>query len=592
MTQPRLGRDAGGSGRKGRVLQGRYRLNEVLAEGGMGVVYLADRVGIERRVVVKFLHRNLSDTPGAVDRFEREARAMARLNHPNCVSLVDFGLDEGAPYLVMEFVEGGTLADVLDVGPLPPRRALHVIRQVLAGLAHAHARGILHRDLKPANVMIVSAVETDDFVKILDFGLAKLLGPEEGQRDVTVAGIAIGTPGSMSPEQASGMPADKRSDIYNAGALLYHLVTGRKAFSGENVHSVLRQHREETPDLPHALTAGVVSQALEDTILKAMAVNPAERYATAEEMIAALRTTPDWASLELPVVTMLPSSITHAAIKPPPPRRSHSGKAFVVGALLGLLGGIAGWMYIGDRARAALDWTATQPPVTPTMPVVNPAVKPAVKPEVKPEVKPVEKDPPTPVDTPKPTVIAAAADLAQPPEPRKEEPDLAPHPVAAGDDPDDPADDLRPPRENQAVARPTPKVSSLAEVRALEKRGQVDSAISGLYQLRHANPPAKQAAEIAVSLGNLYVDRRWWSDALREYGFACKLDPRRASDAVLIRNTIRALGDAKTARRAHRLLVDEIGRAAIGPLRAAAKSGTPEFRRRVAAVLPLVEKRR
>jgi len=579
MTQPRLGQSGGGGGRKGRVLQGRYKLDEVLAEGGMGVVYRAERVGIERLVVVKFLHAILSDRAGAVDRFEREARAMARLNHPNCVTLTDFGLDEGAPYLVMEFVKGVTLADILDKGPIPPRRALHIIRQVLAGLAHAHACGILHRDLKPANVMVVDAVETDDFVKILDFGLAKLLGPEEGQRDVTVAGIAIGTPGYMSPEQASGMPADKRSDIYNAGALLYHLVTGRKAFSGENVHSVLRQHREETPDLPHALTDGVVSVQLEEAILKAMAVDPTKRFATAEAMIAALRTTPDWASLELPVVTMLNSSTSRASVtasaSASAPKSSGGLGIFVVGALLGISAGAAGTYFYADRARATLGLAPSEkdPPAL------------------------AKKDPPPPKKDPPPEkpVVAPTPDLAQVPvavAPEPTPPDLATHPADLADDPDDPNDDVRPPRENQAVARPTPKVSSLAEVRALEKRGQIDAAISGLYQLRHANPPPKQAAEIAASLGNLYFDRRWWSDALREYGFACKLDKARASDATLIRNTIRALGEAKTARRAHRLLVDDIGRAAIGPLRAAAKSGTPELRRRAASVLPLVEKRR
>src|SRR4051812_29914733 len=153
--------------REGKVLQGRYRLLSMLAEGGMGVVYKAERVGIGRPVVVKFLHAVLSDKPGIVDRFEREARATARLNHPNCVALVDFGIEEGAPYLVMDYVEGKTLADLLDHGAVGGPRAVHLARQILAGLSHAHERGILHRDLKPANVMIADAVGATDFVKIL-----------------------------------------------------------------------------------------------------------------------------------------------------------------------------------------------------------------------------------------------------------------------------------------------------------------------------------------------------------------------------------------------------------------------------------------
>ena len=203
--------------RAGKILQGRYRLRSILAEGGMGVVWQAERVGIERPVVVKFLQAVLSDRPGAVDRFEREARATARLNHPNCVQLVDFGLDEGQPYLVVEFVEGQTLAELLDHGPLDPRRAARISVQVLAGLDHAHERGILHRDLKPANLMIVEVAGYEDFLKILDFGLAKIIGDTD-RREVTVHGVALGTPGYMSPEQAAGMPSDLRADIYSVGA--------------------------------------------------------------------------------------------------------------------------------------------------------------------------------------------------------------------------------------------------------------------------------------------------------------------------------------------------------------------------------------
>src|SRR5262245_62177312 len=282
--------------REGKTLQGRYRIVSLLAEGGMGVVYKGERVGIGRPVVVKFLHAVLSDKPGIVDRFEREARATARLNHPNCVALVDFGIDEGAPYLVMEYVEGKTLADLLDHGAVPPERAVEIVRQILSGLEHAHVRGILHRDLKPANVMIIEAEGfPGDFVKILDFGLAKLAWPGDDNRDVTVEGIAIGTPGYMSPEQAAGVPSDRRSDIYCAGALLYHLVTGTKVFEGDDVRSVLRRHREETPASPREIKAAAgLSKQLEDVIERAMQREPAKRYQAARDMMAALDATPEW----------------------------------------------------------------------------------------------------------------------------------------------------------------------------------------------------------------------------------------------------------------------------------------------------------
>ena len=329
-----------------RVLQGRYRLSSVLARGGMGVVYQGERTGIGRAVVVKFLHANLQDKPAMVDRFEREARATARLNHPNCVAIVDFGLDEGAPYLVMEFVEGVTAADLLDHGVIAPKRAVHIIKQVLAALAHAHARGVLHRDLKPANVILVDDVGVKDFVKLLDFGLAKITWSEaEGNgRDVTVKGMAIGTPGYMSPEQAAGGVADERSDIYCVGALLYHMVTGRRPFEGDDVHALLKRHREETPPLPRAANPhSSISNELERVIAKAMERKGQNRYDSAESMIAALDQTPE------AKVPMFAPSVASSTGPPPLPvagRRPQipGSVAMVVGLLVGMFATVAFFM--------------------------------------------------------------------------------------------------------------------------------------------------------------------------------------------------------------------------------------------------------
>src|SRR5439155_18442767 len=212
------------------------------------------------------------------------------------------GIDDGNPYLVMEFVEGKTLADLLDHGAVRSERAAYIVRQILAGLEHAHERGILHRDLKPANVIIVDMEGyPGDFVKLLDFGLAKLAWPGEDKRDVTVEGIAIGTPGYMSPEQAAGVPSDRRSDIYCTGALLYHLVTGTKAFAGSDVHEVLRRHREETPASPRAATPGAgISPELDAVIRRAMERDPLKRYQSADEMSEALRATPEARDVEAP----------------------------------------------------------------------------------------------------------------------------------------------------------------------------------------------------------------------------------------------------------------------------------------------------
>src|SRR5262249_34482497 len=210
--------------RIGAVVGGRYRLTEQIAVGGMGVVYRAERIQLGRTVAIKFLHPSFAGRGDILRRFENEARAMGRLAHPHCVSVMDFGVEDGMPYLVMDFVHGETLREILDAGGMPLPRALAIFRQILAGVAHAHGQGIIHRDLKPANVMVTEATGTGDHVRILDFGLAKLAGGTAG--DTSHSNLAIGTPSYMAPEQARGGTVDARTDIYSLGVLLFELVTG------------------------------------------------------------------------------------------------------------------------------------------------------------------------------------------------------------------------------------------------------------------------------------------------------------------------------------------------------------------------------
>jgi serine/threonine-protein kinase len=524
--------------RVGRVVAGRYKLLGALAEGGMGVVYRAERVGIGRPVVVKFLHAMLSEKAGIVDRFEREARATAILNHPNCVALVDFGLDEGAPFLVMEYAEGRTLADLLDDGPLRPARAVKIIMQVLAGLSHAHARGILHRDLKPANVMIFDASGTEDFVKILDFGLAKIIGPVAGgNKEVTVEGIAIGTPGYMSPEQAAGSPSDRRADIYCTGALLYHMVTGQKAFDGEDLHSVLRQHREETPLSPAALTpAAKISAELEEIILRAMKRDPGARYQSADAMIEALRASP-----EARAESALP-------LRPPDERKSsrepkrggHPIRWLAVGGLLGAIATAAGMWWL---PRPELPAVASKPKLVETK-IVEARIEPKIA-----------------VESPSPTPS---------PEPRIE-----------GEDDGSGEDDRAPPPEVAAAPQKETQVRSLADARLLLKKGDADGALAGLLRLSKQKP----RAEIAQLIGHLYFDRHFWTDALKQYRFAITLDGKARSDSTLVANAVRTLGDKATFARGRKLLLSYIGKGAIGPLRKATRNGSPLLRKNAALVL-------
>jgi hypothetical protein len=256
----------------------------------MGVVYKGERVQLGRPVAVKFLHPWIAAQKTFRGRFENEARAMSRLAHPHCVSVIDFGVD-GSPYLVMDYVTGTTLRDALrEPGRLPSARALHLVRQLLAGLGHAHAQGIVHRDLKPENLILSEEAGLDEHLRILDFGLAKLRdGP------AMTAGMAVGTPSYMSPEQ-TGAPGtiDARTDLYAVGVLLYELLSGRKPFESAQIGDLILMHRETPP--PHirqvAPEAGV-SAEMEAVIVKAMAKLQEDRFQSAAEMTAALDATPE-----------------------------------------------------------------------------------------------------------------------------------------------------------------------------------------------------------------------------------------------------------------------------------------------------------
>ncbi|MBP6843904.1 MAG: serine/threonine protein kinase, partial [Kofleriaceae bacterium] len=194
------------------MIDGRYRLDALLGKGGMGVVYRGEHVAIRRAVAVKLLHPTLAAMPELRSRFEREAIAIGRIDHPNCVDVSDFGkLEDGSLFLVMELLDGRSLGDLMDAdAPIAPHRALAILRHVLSGLGHAHAAGIVHRDVKPENVYLVPKDGDPDFAKILDFGIAKVIGGGEIDDGVklTQAGVAFGTPIYMSPEQAIGNPLD------------------------------------------------------------------------------------------------------------------------------------------------------------------------------------------------------------------------------------------------------------------------------------------------------------------------------------------------------------------------------------------------
>ncbi|HEU4733557.1 MAG TPA: protein kinase [Kofleriaceae bacterium] len=275
--------------RIGGLVDERYRVLEAMASGSMGVVYKAERVPVGKLVAIKFLHAPFANDDEFLARFERETRVMSKLTHPNCVSVVDFGVWEGAPYLVMEYVSGTTLRALIDNGPLPVRRALALVRQIAAGLAHAHAQGVVHRDVKPANIMISEEIGTGDHARILDFGLARLRGAVG--RDATQSNVVVGTPNYMAPEQTvGGGLIDARTDIYAVGVVLFEMVTGERPFQAEDTLALLGMHRAAPiPQLADRAPPGVeLPDGLQEVVERAMAKSPGDRYQSAIELAEAI----------------------------------------------------------------------------------------------------------------------------------------------------------------------------------------------------------------------------------------------------------------------------------------------------------------
>jgi eukaryotic-like serine/threonine-protein kinase len=268
---------------EGRILDGRYRLGSLLGVGGMASVYLASDRVLERQVAVKVLSPPYAQDPVFVERFRREARSAARLSHPNVVAVFDSGSDAGEHYLVMEYVAGQSLAELLaDQGRLAPRRAAELGVEVCAALAAAHAQGLVHRDVKPANVL----VGAEGRVKVADFGIVKAAATVT----LTGNGTVLGTAAYLSPEQAQGGPVDARSDLYSLGCVLYELVTGAPPF-GSGADSapvaVATRHLHQPPEPPSAHNPQV-DASLDAVVLTALAKDPARRYQRASELQAAL----------------------------------------------------------------------------------------------------------------------------------------------------------------------------------------------------------------------------------------------------------------------------------------------------------------
>jgi serine/threonine-protein kinase len=286
----------------GTTLPGGYVILELISVGGMGRVYRAEQKALGRTVAVKIIHPHLSGDESTSVRFITEARATSRLNHPNSVSVIDFGKNGSQLYLVMEFLRGRDLARITsEEGFLPFRRIAEVMCQVLAALAEAHHLGIIHRDLKPENIVLERLRSGNDFVKVVDFGLAKMKQVEVPATNITSPGIVCGTPDFMAPEQARGDTIDGRSDLYACGVILFQLLTGRLPFEAESPTQVVLMHLSMPPPDPREIAPGrLIPDELVEITRTALEKDPTKRYQTAEEFADALREA--MASLEPPSI--------------------------------------------------------------------------------------------------------------------------------------------------------------------------------------------------------------------------------------------------------------------------------------------------
>ncbi len=270
----------------GAVLCGRYRLTKLIGQGGMGSVYEAhDRQMSDRVVAVKVLAAHLTSDETQVTRFEQEARAANQLRHPNTISVLDFGhTEDGLLFMALEYLHGETLTQVMRHGPLDPARGLFMLRQVCKSLAEAHAKGIIHRDLKPDNIFVCEIYGESDFIKVIDFGIAKLA---VGGAELTQVGKMFGTPRYLSPEQAQGLPLTPPSDLYSLGVILFEMLTGQAPFHADDPMSIAIKHVQELPPALRDVAPTLeIPPQLEQMVAKLLAKRPARRFQTAEEVLA------------------------------------------------------------------------------------------------------------------------------------------------------------------------------------------------------------------------------------------------------------------------------------------------------------------
>ncbi len=279
----------------GKVLLDRYRIVDQIDAGGVAAVFRAEQAELSREVAVKILAENVEGATHMRARFEREARALAALSHPHTVPLLDFGVAEGRPFLVMELLRGRSLEDALASESFDPKRSLAIVRQVLHALSFAHGQGVVHRDIKPGNIFLEQLPHTNDHVRVLDFGFAKFFASDDDrQGDVaTMAGTTFGTPAYIAPEQLGETELDGRADLYAVGVILFQMLAGKRPFEGTPAEMLRGKLTREAPALAEVREDLQVVPALNEILRRVLQRDPGERFATAQQMLEAMSQLPD-----------------------------------------------------------------------------------------------------------------------------------------------------------------------------------------------------------------------------------------------------------------------------------------------------------
>lgn len=555
----------------GQVLDQRYRIIELLGRGGMGTVYKAEHIGISKPVAVKLFSPRTSNITSGQKRFSREAFASARVEHPNCVVVSDFGtLEDGSLYIAMELLRGIPLNELIKAeGPLEVARALRIVKHILAGLEAAHESGIVHRDLKPHNVILIEWLGDKDFAKILDFGLAKLMGSaleDEGGGKLTAVDTTFGTPKYMAPEQATGKEIDHRADLYSVSVILYELIAGRPPFVHDNPVKLVMMHATEPiPPLAKWIPDNRVPRAVEELILTGLSKKPKDRMGTATEYLAAIdhlleltedRNRPKGREISgNPVLSPPPAAVGHGrqAVATVPDNESSGGpvgesksKALVrsLERLTGSVKSLAS--YRSSKKKYAIF----------VLFIV--------------------------------AVIILANLMSSEDAPRETSPSLPSTAKALMEKVrSQVATDSKPPTAEEG--EPLAQVPGFEEALQLVGQRRKSRAAEKILRTLHKKHPSN--ALICYTMGGLFYERPWPKEAMKYYRKAIELYPPYREDTTIIGRAVELLTSTSGYYAAAVLLEQVIGEPAIPSLKIAAESDRNEVkRRRAAAILEKLDK--